>query len=436
LDAGTFSDGIRIYTTDAAPLSDISINLTFSNDGLVGKNIVLKAGTKETFVRVGHDLLSHPREAYCTFSLSSEDGEHLHFANIEPLKVQIVPSTNVGIFVTDFATLAAGGRSLPLVLFLDKAPFKNLEVGIYQIGKMPDRLGVWPPSLKYLPGEKKKYFWLSNDYASKGSEGSIIFTLSGETRSVYNFPNREKKFYIYEGRTDPPVVISKQIRGPDKDNNIDIRVQTDSPCTIYFSVVPRGSDIKFSEIRNKKMALDNYVMKYKLGEWIEPSDDYSSTFKIPNIELGLDQELKLFMQNSDGVISSAIRYRFSTIIPEPPMLIYILLRKGASTSTVYDKIKAAIVSGDRLSTTNPNPELFFVRTYSEGVLLDPGYPKYKTIDDLKTMYDNLQTLKAEIYYQSIKNALVQDIFIFSETGVGELENDPQIAQTTEVSSIL
>lgn len=176
----------------------------------------------------------------------------------------------------------------------------------------------------FEPGEKIKNYWLSTDFSSKGSTGSILYTLTGDTRDVYNFTERKMSFYIYEGRKYPPVIMKEQIRGPFRNNSITVEIQTNTHCTVYFGVFPRGTlNVTFTEIKNKKLRYDNFQGKYIMGEWVEKSDTNTNFFVIPNIQQGLEQVLKIFVQNTDGVIARAINYAFSTIGDDRPMKVYV-----------------------------------------------------------------------------------------------------------------
>ena len=173
---------------------------------------------------------------------------------------------------------------------------------------------------------------------------------------------------------------------------------------MYFSVAPRGTDITFSEIRNKKLKYDNFDMKYKLGEWVEVTDSYTYTFSIPDIEKGLDQELKIFVQNTDGIVASAIRYRFSTIEPETPMKVYALCKKGANLDTIFNSIKGLIASGARLTNTNPKPELYYIESHSEGLTIDPKYPILEFTSGILSSRSGIKSTRTSLFKSSLTNS--------------------------------
>lgn len=330
------------------------------------QNIVIPAGSTTAYFRVGYDLFNLIRTVYVKFTITSGkvNGPGT-YAEIRPIRVVVYPSTEVGVSVTPFAALAAGGRSKPLAFYLDKAPFKTMTVGVYQIGRIPDMMGIYPGQLVFLPGEKLKYFWLSTDTASKGSEGSIVFTLTGDTKGVYSFPNRQKDFYIYEGRTVSPVVLRKTIVGPTKDNKLLIDLTMDTHCTVYFAVYPRGTmEVTFTEVRNKRLRYDNYQGKYMLGEYVDSNEQNRVQFEIPDIQKDRQQMLKLFIQNTDGVLADAIYYPFSTVTSETSLKVYLQTTDKSILNAVVSQIQAGIAAGSRLTTDTPDTKKYFedVRT--------------------------------------------------------------------------
>lgn len=260
-------------------------------------------------------------------------------------------------------------------------------------------MGIYPSQLVFQPGEKLKYFWLSTDIASKGSAGSIVFTLTGDTKQVYSFPNRQKDFYIYEGRTVSPVVLYKTIVGPTKDNKIVIDLTTDTTCTAYFAVYPRGTlDVTFTEVRNKKLRYDNYQGNYKLGEYVDSNTNNRLYFEIDNIEPGLQQMLKIFIQNTDGVLADAIYYPFSTVMPEAPLKVYLQATDDSISSSVIAAIKSGITDGSRISTAVPSIELYFEQLQIGEVPVNISYPDNLINDDLQAKKNNF--LKAKVSSQS------------------------------------
>ena len=364
LAAGTYSDSIPVVAA-IAPASDIVVSLTSNDPDLnlfSGQSITIKAGETTAYFRIGYDLFSRERKVWVKFTITSGkigNGGNT-YADLRPLKVILYPSTEVGVKITDFAALAAGGRSVPLALYLDKGPFKELTVGIFQIGRIPDLMGIYPKSLTFLPGEKKHFFWLSTDTSSKGSQGSIVFTLTGDTRSVYNFPLRQKDFYIYEGRDIPPVILYQKIVGPTSDNKLKISIITDSHCTLYFAVFPRGTlDLTFSEIRKKRMRYDNYQEKFKLGEVVFENEQNLIDFEIPDLESGKDQTLKLFIQNTDGVLAEAIYFPFSTVKPQPPMKVYLQASSDSNKVSILSAINSGISAGSRFKADKPDSNFYF-----------------------------------------------------------------------------
>jgi len=365
LGAGTYSDAIPIESP-VAPAQDVVITATASDPALVfsPSNIfTLPAGSKISYFRVGYDLFSLTRTIVVTFQITSGQMNNggVNFAKIKAIRVVVQPTTSVDVKITEMAALAAGGRSVPLAFYLDKGPFKQLTVGIYQIGRIPDMLGIYPSELVFQPGEKKKFFWLSTDYASKGSEGSVVFTLTGLTKSVYNFANRQKEFFIYQGRDTQPVILDTKIVGPCVNNSILVYIKTDSHCTAYFAVYPRGTlDATFTEIRRKRLRYDNFQGKYKLGEYVDSNTDNIIFFEINNIEPGLEQVLKIFVQNTDGVLSEAIIYPFTTLRPEAPMKIYLSSSTDSISSAVLAQLQAGMGGlAGRLTSSVPDTTKYF-----------------------------------------------------------------------------
>lgn len=350
-----------------------------------GQTVTIKAGQTTGYFRVGYDLFTYTRVIYVKFTITSgKSNGPGTYANIMPLRVVLYPSTSVGVKITSFTALAAGGRSKPLAFYLEKGPYKQLTVGVYQIGRVPDMMGIYPSQLVFAPGEKMKYFWLSTDIASKGSEGSVVFTLTGDTKEVYNFPNRQKDFYIYEGRSVSPVVLYKTIEGPTKENKLIVDLTTDTTCTVYFAVYPRGTlDVTFTEVRNKKLRYDNFQGSYKLGEHVDSNTLNRLYFEIPEIEPEQQQTLKLFVQNMDGVLADAIYYTFSTVTPEPPMKVYIQMSDNSTASSIITNIKSSITDGDRISTETPDANMFFEQLQIGEVAVNISYPSNELTEDLK-----------------------------------------------------
>ena len=114
---------------------------------------MIKAGSTTSYFRVGYDLFNLTRTIFIKFTIASGkvNGPGT-YAEIKPIRIVIYPSTSVKIEMTPFSALAAGGRSNPLSFYLDAAPFQKLTVGIYQIGSMPDKLGIYPSQLIFQPG--------------------------------------------------------------------------------------------------------------------------------------------------------------------------------------------------------------------------------------------------------------------------------------------
>ena len=144
LHAGTYSDGIKISIDTPKTTETVTLSITKSIPGLTFQNIVIPPNTSTHHFRIGHGLLSLIRKGWVTFDFVSGNADN-YYAKMHPIKIDVVPTTSIPIYITEFTTIAAGGRSLPLAVFLDRSPFETLTVGIYQLTKMPDRLGIWPP---------------------------------------------------------------------------------------------------------------------------------------------------------------------------------------------------------------------------------------------------------------------------------------------------
>jgi hypothetical protein len=362
-----------------------------------GNNVIIPSGQTVAYFRIGYDLFTLTREIIIKFSyVSGKVNGATTFAEIKPLKVIIAPSTSVPVKITEFAALAAGGRSMPLAVYLDKAPFTQLTVGIYQLGRLPDRFGIYPPQLVFEPGEKKKFFWISTDFASKGSIGSLVFTMTGTTKGVYSFPARQKDFYIYEGRNAKPVILFQNIYGPTKNNQLIVSIKTDTHCTCYFAVVPRGTlDVLFSEVKNKKLRYDNFKGKYMMGEMVFSNTENTIDFAISDLEPNMDQMLKVFIQNTDGAIADAIYYPFTTLQPETPIKVYIQSSTDAIAGALITTLQGGIALGSRITTTQPDPNTYFEQK-KIGETVEPiPYPA-------NTMNADLQAKKDEFINAKIK----------------------------------
>ena len=388
LEAGTYSDAIAVVAASAPPAQDIAISLS-SNDPALDLNsaapVVLKAGSTTAYFRLGYNLFTLTRKVWVKFAITAGKSNNggLYFADIRPLKVVVYPSTQVAVKVSEFAALAAGGRSTPLSLYLDKGPFKQLTVGIFQLGRIPDMMSIYPKQLVFQPGEKKKNFWLSTDFSSKGSQGSVVFTLTGDTKSVYSFPSRQKDFYIYEGRDVPPVILFQQILGPTKDNSIKVKLVTDTHCTAYFALFPRGTlDITFTEIRRKRLRYDNFMEKYKLGEVVFANDQNLIEFELKDLYPSLDQTLKLFIQNTDGVVAEAIYYPFTTVKPQAPMVVYLQVTSDGSKAAILSSLTSGIASGSRIKAENPDDKFFFEEKKLGETVVPIPYPDVEESADL------------------------------------------------------
>jgi len=381
LEAGTYSDALALVAAVAPPAQDLLIALSSNDPALdlnAGNPVVLKAGATTAHFRLGYPLFGLERKVWVKFAITSGKANNggVYFADIRPLKVVVYPSTQVQVQVSEFAALAAGGRSTPLSLFLDKGPFKPLTVGIFQLGRVPDLMSVYPKQLLFQPGEKKKNFWLSTDFSSKGSQGSVVFTLTGDTKAVYSFPVRQKDFYIYEGRDVPPVILFQQILGPTRDNKIKVRLVTDSHCTAYFALFPRGTlDVTFSEIRKKRLRYDNFQERYKLGEVVFADDLNVIEFELRDLFPDRDQTLKLFLQNTDGVLAEAIYYPFSTAKPQPPMAVYLQVSSDANKAAILSALASGLASGSRIKAENPDDKLFFEQKKLGETQLPIPYPE-------------------------------------------------------------
>jgi hypothetical protein len=376
---------------------------------------------------VGYGLFTYTRVIYVKFTITSGkvNGPGI-YTDIMPIRVVLYPSTSVQVDITSFTALAAGGRSKPLAFYLEKAPYKRLEVGIYQIGRVPDMMGIYPSQLVFEPGEKLKYFWLSTDIASKGSEGSIVFTLTGETKQVYSFPNRQKDFYIYEGRSVSPVVLYKTIVGPTKDSKIKVDLTTDTTCTVYFAVYPRGTqDVTFTEVRNKKLRYDNFQGNYKLGEYVDSNTNNRLQFEIEGIDSDSQQMLKLFIQNTDGVLAEAIYYPFSTVLPEAPLKVYLQTTDDSIASAVVSSLKAAIADGARLTTETPSKELYFEQLQIGEVAVNISYPANELSSDLESKKKD---------FVETKLSPVTDTAANSSNSTNKTAANTLVAQSTSVNT--
>lgn len=269
-----------------------------------------------------------------------------------------------------------------------------MTVGIFQLGRIPDKLGIYPPQLTFKPGEKEHYFWISTDLAAKGSQGSAVFTLTGDTKGVYNFPNRQKDFFLYTGRAIPPVILNKRIIGPTKAKSIDVEIFTDSYCSCYFAVYPRGTqDVTFLEIRNKRMRYDNYQGKYKFGEYVDSNSQFKIAFSIPDIEQGLDQVLKIFIQNTEGVLADAVFYYFTTKNSETPMKVYLQVSSDTNKDGIVTALKSGITSGSRISTTEPDKEKYFEQVSMGQTATPIPYPNSTLSGDLSAKLSDFTSSK-------------------------------------------
>lgn len=376
---------------------------------------------------MGYGLFTYTRVIIVKFTITSGkvNGPGI-YTDIMPIRVVLYPSTSVQVDITSFTALAAGGRSKPLAFYLEKAPYKRLEVGIYQIGRVPDMMGIYPSQLVFEPGEKLKYFWLSTDIASKGSEGSIVFTLTGETKQVYSFPNRQKDFYIYEGRSVSPVVLYKTIVGPTKDSKIKVDLTTDTTCTVYFAVYPRGTqDVTFTEVRNKKLRYDNFQGNYKLGEYVDSNTNNRLQFEIEGIDSDRQQMLKLFIQNTDGVLAEAIYYPFSTVLPEAPLKVYLQTTDDSIASAVVSSLKAAIADGARLTTETPSKELYFEQLQIGEVAVNISYPANELSSDLESKKKD---------FVETKLSPVTDTAANSSNSTNKTAANTLVAQSTSVNT--
>ena len=360
-----------------------------------GAPITIPAGSKTAYFRVGYDLFAYTRVIYVKFTITAGKASAAGtYTDIMPLRVVLYPSASVNVRISPLVALAAGGRSKPLALYLDYAPFKQLTVGVYQIGRVPDMMGIYPSQLVFQPGDKLKYFWLSTDIASKGSQGSIVFTLTGNTKQVYTFPNRQKDFYIYEGRTVAPVVLYKTIVGPTKDGKIIVDLTTDTTCTAYFAVYPRGTlDVTFTEVRNKKLRYDNFQGNYKIGEYVDSNSLNRLYFEINNIDSGMQQMLKIFIQNTDGVLADAIYFPFSTVLPESPMKVYLQSSDASIADSVITMIKNSIADKDRISAAAPDALMYFEQLQIGEVPVNISYPNNTMTSDLQSKKDSMLSNK-------------------------------------------
>ena len=410
--------------TTVAPASNIVIVVTSSDPYLAydfSNTVTLAAGSKIAYFRVGYDLFALQRTIVLTFQITSGQigNGGINYANIKAIRVVIYPSTSVNVMITEMAALAAGGRSMPLAIYLDKGPFQPLTVGIYQIGRIPDMLGIYPSTLSFKPGQKKLYFWLSTDFASKGSEGSVVFTLTGNTKSVYNFPNRQKQFFIYQGRDTAPVVLSSNIVGPCANNSILVTITTDSHCTAYFAVYPRGTlDVSFTEIRRKRLRYDNYQGKYMFGEYVDPNTMNFIFFEIPNIEPNLEQVLKIFIQNTDGVLAEAIIYSFTTLRPEPPMEIYLSSSDSSISASVLSQLQSSLGSlSARISTSQPDKSKYFEQKRVGETDIPIPYPDNIMTGDLQSQRNDFAANKNKIDTQTSTGVISSLLTLLALSGI-------------------
>lgn len=402
-----------------------------------GLPITIKAGSTTAYFRVGYGLFTYTRIIYLKFTITSGKANGVGtYTDIMPLRVVIYPSTSVGVQITSFTALAAGGRSKPLAFYLEKGPFKRLEVGIYQIGRVPDMMGIYPPQLVFEPGEKLKYFWLSTDIASKGSEGSVVFTLTGETKQVYSFPNRQKDFYIYEGRAVSPVVLYKTIVGPTKDNKIIVDLTTDTTCTVYFAVYPRGTqEVTFTEVRNKKLRYDNFQGNYKLGEFVDSSSNNRLYFEIDALDTNQQQMLKLFVQNTDGVLADAIYYPFTTVFPEAPIKVYLQSTDSSIASAVISTIKSGITDADRITTEIPSTDLYFEQLQIGEVASNISYPSNELTNDLKSKRDSFISGKASPVTDTLANSSTTANKTAANTYLAQSSSTNTTSQVSGIGSV-
>lgn len=358
--------------------------------------------------------------------VSGQTNGAVTYAAIKPVRLVIYPSKLVGVQVSSLNFLAAGGRSSPLSFYLEFSPFKQMTVGIYQLGRIPDKMGIFPQQLVFKPGEKEHFFWVSTDLAAKGSQGSLVFTLTGDTKSVYNFPKRQKNFFLYTGRAIPPVILNKRIVGPTKDKFIQVEMITDSYCTCYFAVYPRGTlDVTFLEIRNKKLRYDNFQGKYKFGEYVDSNSQHRIAFTIPDIEDDLDQVLKIFVQNSEGVMADAVFYYFTTKGPETPMKVYLQVSSDSNQGAIINALKGGIASGARLTTTQPDTGKYFEQLSNGQTATPIPYPSTSLTADLEAKLSSFNSgkLKQETIPKvvTLNQAATLAASMNTSTGIGDLE---------------
>lgn len=241
------------------------------------------------------------------------------FSPLRTLMVRITNSDGIAINTPANISVPAGGRSTPINVTLDRAPYSDITIKIYQVGYDPTYVGIWPKSITFKSGQSWGVFWVSVGKSSKGSQGRIIYLLSGSNNASYVFANRVSYFYVAKPDSTVPIVLNQSLFET-LDNSFAFYVWTYLESTVYYFVAEENTlPITFTEIKNKQLRYDYFGDKFWMGEYIDETPGHNYTFNITGLDHSKNYNAYIYIEGMNGALTqSPLTYYIRPIRISPP----------------------------------------------------------------------------------------------------------------------
>jgi hypothetical protein len=105
------------------------------------------------------------------------------FIPIRPLFIYITQNRDIAVTLPAIITVAAGGRSTPLAITLQNAPFIPLVFQFYVVNNHPSYSDVYPRQLNIT--SNSGVFWISVGGGTSGSTGQILVLKQGADSAIF-----------------------------------------------------------------------------------------------------------------------------------------------------------------------------------------------------------------------------------------------------------
>jgi hypothetical protein len=215
------------------------------------------------------------------------------------------------VYINTPATInvPSGGRSVPINITVDSAPYSDISIAIYQVGTTPTYSGIYPLRLTFTNGLAWGVFWASIGKQSKGSSGRLIYLLSGTNNQSYVFVNRVSTYYVTKPDSTAPIVLNNGLI-EQRENSFAFFVWVYQSATIYYYLTEQHAIAAgYSDIRSKIYPYEYYGGKYQMGEYIDANTTNNYTINITGLDFNTNYTAYVFVESLSGnLASSALTY--------------------------------------------------------------------------------------------------------------------------------